>query len=119
LIGLQHGVAGPVAAAPAVGADAERRHLQSRCAERPRWTDGRHARIVPNRPGCPGNRVSAWPAYARPWMAGASGRMFTGSGADPAWPVGGANMSEPQDAASESMCQRLGVGVADPGFVHL
>src|SRR5438477_12975188 len=30
------------------------------------------------------------------------GTMFARSGADPAWPVGGADMSEPQDAASES-----------------
>src|SRR5262252_9043196 len=28
---------------------------------------------------------------------------FVRSGADPAWPVGGANMSEPQYAASESI----------------
>src|SRR5947209_4480768 len=31
--------------------------------------------------------------------------MFARSGADPALPVGGANMSEPQDAASESIRQ--------------
>src|SRR5205085_11488025 len=31
--------------------------------------------------------------------------MFARSGADPAWPVGGASMSEPQDAASESIRQ--------------
>src|SRR5437879_1883651 len=31
------------------------------------------------------------------------GMMFAPSGAGLAWPVGGANMSEPQDAASESM----------------
>src|SRR5437763_8689147 len=34
------------------------------------------------------------------------GTMFAPSGADPAWPVGAANMSEPQDAASESIRQR-------------
>ena len=33
--------------------------------------------------------------------------MFARSGADPALPVGGANMSEPQDAASESIRQTL------------
>src|SRR5439155_1107768 len=33
------------------------------------------------------------------------GMMFAPTGADPAWPVGGANMSEPQDAASESTHQ--------------
>ena len=33
------------------------------------------------------------------------GMMFARSGADPALPVGGANMSEPQDAASESIPQ--------------
>src|SRR5437870_2418646 len=33
------------------------------------------------------------------------GMMFAPSGADPAPPVGGANMSEPQDAASESIRQ--------------
>src|SRR5205823_9664636 len=35
------------------------------------------------------------------------GMMFAPSGADPAWPVGAANMSEPQDAASESIRQTV------------
>ena len=41
LVRLQHGVAGTVLPAPAVGADAEGRHFQSRSAERP----GRKARL--------------------------------------------------------------------------
>src|SRR2546426_12513421 len=39
-----------------------------------------------------------WPAPVR--------MRFAASGADPAWPVGGADMSEPQDAASESIRRR-------------
>src|SRR4051812_10917916 len=39
--------------------------------------------------------------------------MFASGGADPALPGGGSLMSEPQDAASESMCQRADVGQLD------
>src|SRR5438552_18967038 len=35
-------------------------------------------------------------------MAGSVADDVARSGADPAWPVGGANMSEPQEGASES-----------------
>ena len=38
----------------------------------------------------------------RPWMAGGRGGAIGLCGADPALPVGGADMSDPQDAASES-----------------
>src|SRR4051812_20311189 len=44
--------------------------------------------------------------HARPWMAGSrSRRCSLAGGADPALPVGGSLMSEPQDAASESIHQ--------------
>src|SRR6476646_397773 len=39
--------------------------------------------------------------------------VFARSGADPALPVGGANMSEPQDAASESTFQEIAYEVSD------
>src|SRR5436190_20189581 len=53
---------------------------------------------------------------ARPWMAGSRGRRCSlAGGADPALPVGGSLMSEPQDAASESTQRALeGDGVAVP-----
>src|SRR5947207_1309023 len=52
---------------------------------------GRGEQIKCVRPSCP-----AMDGRRRRLM------MFVPSGADPALPVGGANMSEPQDAASES-----------------
>src|SRR5207237_2952185 len=57
---------------------------------------GRGERIKCVRLAMPGH---GWPAP--------EGMMFAPSGADPAWPVGGANMSEPQDAASESIGMRI------------
>src|SRR5205823_10300712 len=52
------------------------------------------------------------PCHLRPSCPAVDGRrprgmMFAPSGADPALPVGGANMSEPQDAASESSSQTV------------